>query len=103
MTLEFLRKERLDTHTTFRMGGGAKAFVVCTSVAELHDAYLRAKEEKLETMILGGGSNILVGKDGWDGLVIKMGIPGVTYHAENESVVVVPVAARVQSDSKVRR
>src|SRR3989344_428137 len=66
--------------TTFRIGGPGRFFCVVTNEAELVEAVIFARERELPFFVLGGGSNILVGDEGFDGLVIKMGIMGVNIH-----------------------
>jgi UDP-N-acetylmuramate dehydrogenase len=71
--------------TTFRVGGPARYFCVVTSEAELVEAidFSRAGgtngSDQVPFFILGGGSNILVSDAGFEGLVIKMEIRGVSY------------------------
>jgi UDP-N-acetylmuramate dehydrogenase len=61
----------LSDYTTFKIGGPAKYFYAATSQKEFLKAISLAKESKLPFFILGGGSNILVSDNGFDGLVIK--------------------------------
>jgi len=63
--------------TTFRFGGPARFFVFVSSIDELRGALAFANEKKLKTFILGGGSNVLVADEGFDGLVIKIELAGV--------------------------
>ncbi len=62
----------LAPFTTFKIGGPAKNFVEVGSEDELLEALNYAKENNLEIFVLGGGSNILVNDEGFDGLVIKI-------------------------------
>ncbi|MFZ2975802.1 MAG: UDP-N-acetylmuramate dehydrogenase [Candidatus Moraniibacteriota bacterium] len=57
--------------TTFKIGGPAKHFVEVSSENEILEALDFAKENNLEIFVLGGGSNILVSDEGYNGLVIK--------------------------------
>jgi UDP-N-acetylmuramate dehydrogenase len=75
----------LKEYTTFRIGGPARFFVVVKNTIELTDALLFAQQKKLVIFILGGGSNILMSDEGFDGLVIKMEISGVSF--ENSTVI----------------
>lgn len=61
----------LAPYTTFRIGGPAKYFYVAKKEDDLVAAIRWAKEEKLKYYVLGGGSNLLVSDDGFNGLVIK--------------------------------
>lgn len=62
----------LAPFTTFRIGGPARYFCEAASEAELVEAVRFAREQRLRIFILGGGSNLLVGDDGFDGLVIRI-------------------------------
>lgn len=62
----------LAQYTTFKIGGLAKFFVNVKDEKELLEAVEYAQENKLKVFILGGGSNVLVSDQGFDGLVIKL-------------------------------
>lgn len=62
----------LANHTTFRIGGKARYFMAVRNSEELMAAVKWAKDNSLSFFILGGGSNLLVSDDGFNGLVIKM-------------------------------
>ncbi len=62
----------LSKYTTFRIGGDAKYFVKVQNLDELKDAIKFSQEKNINYFILGGGSNILVSDDGYDGIVIKL-------------------------------
>ncbi|HLD22115.1 MAG TPA: UDP-N-acetylmuramate dehydrogenase [Patescibacteria group bacterium] len=64
----------LAPYTTFNIGGRARFFVEVTSVKELCSAIEEAKRLQIKWFVLGGGSNILVADQGFDGLVIKNAI-----------------------------
>jgi UDP-N-acetylmuramate dehydrogenase len=63
--------------TTFRLGGPARFLARVRSVEELQEALAFAREMNLRTLVLGGGSNMLVDDAGFDGLVIKNEISGI--------------------------
>ena len=62
----------LKNYTTFKIGGTVRYFVEVKNEDELNDALKFADKENLPIFILGGGSNILVSDQGFNGLVIKM-------------------------------
>ena len=64
----------LAPFTTFRIGGPARYFCEAASEAELLDAVQFARQHGLKIFVLGGGSNLLVGDEGFDGLVIRIAI-----------------------------
>ena len=61
----------LKNYTTFKIGGRAKYFFQAKSKEELIKAIKFAQSAKLSFFILGGGSNVLVSDEGYDGLVIN--------------------------------
>ncbi len=62
--------------TTFRIGGPARYFARVRTVEELQQSLDYARDQNLATLILGGGSNVLISDAGFDGLVIKIEIAG---------------------------
>ncbi|HEY4475012.1 MAG TPA: UDP-N-acetylmuramate dehydrogenase, partial [Candidatus Paceibacterota bacterium] len=72
----------LASYTTFRIGGPAKCFCEVESVDDLKSALKFSRENDLNFFILGGGSNILVSDEGFDGLAIKMSIKALEFKDE---------------------
>jgi UDP-N-acetylmuramate dehydrogenase len=68
----------LAPHTTLGVGGGARLFVEVKNANDLQNAVAYGKAHKEPWVVLGGGSNILVPDAGYDCLVIKMAIEGIT-------------------------
>ena len=66
-----LENELMSRHTTFRIGGKARWFVVPETVEELFEAIKKAEREGHRHFILGGGANVLFPDDGYDGVVIS--------------------------------
>lgn len=62
----------LAPYTTFKIGGKAKYFYTAKNEKDLAQILAWAKENNLPVFILGGGSNVLVSDQGFDGLVIKI-------------------------------
>jgi len=62
----------LSPYTTYRVGGKAKYFANIENEESLIESLAWAKDNSLPVFILGGGSNILVSDDGFDGLVLKI-------------------------------
>lgn len=67
----------LANHTTFRIGGAAKYFTVVKNKEEFIKVLRMAKEKEIKFFIMGGGSNLLISDDGYDGLVIKVKGSGI--------------------------
>jgi UDP-N-acetylmuramate dehydrogenase len=67
----------LAPFTTFELGGPARAFVEVGSVAELRSALEYARDQRMPTLVIGGGSNLVVADAGFDGLAIKLASRGI--------------------------
>jgi UDP-N-acetylmuramate dehydrogenase len=63
----------LKKYNTFKIGGKAKFFAEPKSIAEIRELFLFCRKNNEKFFILGNGSNVLFGDDGFDGLVIKIG------------------------------
>ena len=59
------------------IGGPARYFFVARNEADVKRAVREAKRRKLKIVVLGGGTNVLIGDEGIDGLVIKMEMGGM--------------------------
>jgi len=62
----------LRDYTAFKIGGSAKYFFTANNKEDLIKAILLAKKLKLPFFIFGGGSNLLVSDEGFEGLTIKV-------------------------------
>jgi UDP-N-acetylmuramate dehydrogenase len=69
----------LSQFTTLGLGGPAKSFVTATTDDELISAVRAADEDGDPALILGGGSNLVVGDAGFPGTVVHVATRGVTY------------------------
>jgi len=87
----------LSEYTTMRIGGNASYLFDVYTESELEEAVIFAQEKKLPIFILGGGSNLLVNDSGFDGVVLHVCIPGITYE-DGDSEVLVTVGAGVNWD-----
>ncbi len=76
--------ERLADHTTLRLGGPARAFVVASTEAELVAAVAAADEAAEPLLVLGGGSNLVVADDGFAGTVVQVATRGVAADHEGD-------------------
>jgi UDP-N-acetylmuramate dehydrogenase len=68
---------RLDRFTTMKVGGPAAQIVVATSTHELIDAVSQADTAGQPLLLIGGGSNLVIGDDGFDGLTVLVDTRGV--------------------------
>lgn len=69
---QVLVDERMDRHTTFRIGGPADFFVIPETIEQLAQTVRICREQKVPFYILGNGSNLLVGDKGYRGVIIQV-------------------------------
>ena len=63
--------EQLSKHTSFRVGGQARVFVIPKDKASLREVMRLVKSEQLPYRIIGRGSNLLPSDRVYEGVVIK--------------------------------
>ncbi|HXB61618.1 MAG TPA: UDP-N-acetylmuramate dehydrogenase [Acidobacteriaceae bacterium] len=76
----------LAPYTTFGIGGPARYFCTISSEHDIPAALHYAKKYDLETFVLGGGSNLLISDEYYEGLVMHMAIKGVTSRQHGDKV-----------------
>ena len=64
--------------TTLKIGGAARFFVRAETEDHITEAFNFAEENGFELFILGGGSNILIADNGFDGLVLQIALKGIS-------------------------
>ncbi len=77
--LNFIDSYPMKNVTTLQIGGPAKKFVTVKTAEELQEAINFAKENNLEFLVMGGGSNLLVSDEGVDKLIIKNDITRISH------------------------
>jgi UDP-N-acetylmuramate dehydrogenase len=73
---------RLADYTTIRLGGPARDFVPAGTEDDLIEAVRAADARGEPLLILGGGSNLVVADEGFDGTVVQVATRGVSYGPE---------------------
>lgn len=63
--------------TTLKIGGKARFFMRAENEIDVFKAFEFADAKDLEVFILGGGSNVLIADEGFDGLVLQIAIKGI--------------------------
>ncbi|MBW2547043.1 MAG: FAD-binding protein, partial [Deltaproteobacteria bacterium] len=81
-TLGIQRDVPLAPLTTLELGGPAKYFVRVDDESALADVLRWAADEGMPSAILGGGSNLIVPDEGYDGLVVHMGIGNLDFRGD---------------------
>ncbi|MBU4536507.1 UDP-N-acetylmuramate dehydrogenase [Patescibacteria group bacterium] len=96
--MQIKEKIKLAPYTTFKIGGEAKFLGVVKDIEDLKQGVNFAKQNSLPIFILGGGSNLLISDDGFDGLVLKMENKDLEAGLPNDGEVEVGVGAGMVLD-----
>lgn len=86
MNLQIKENIPLAPFTTLKVGGGARYFVNGVCEDDVIRAVEFARDNDLELFILGGGSNIVVSDEGFDGLVLQIALKGISEDRKGDKV-----------------
>lgn len=75
--LKIERDVTLADLTTLKIGGKARLFARAESEAEVIEAFNFSDENGIDLFILGGGSNVLIADEGFDGFVLQIALHGI--------------------------
>lgn len=64
--------ENMAAHCTFRCGGNAELFVIPGSIDELVAVVKACRENNIDYLVIGNGSNLLVRDEGYKGVIIEV-------------------------------
>jgi UDP-N-acetylmuramate dehydrogenase len=76
----------LADYTTLGLGGPAGRFVTAGAAEELVAVVRAADAEGVPVLVLGGGSNLVVADDGFQGVVVQVASRGVRLSADGDGV-----------------
>jgi UDP-N-acetylmuramate dehydrogenase len=95
----------LGQHTSLRVGGPARHFLSGSDPAPLARLLDAAQQDGVPTLVLGGGTNLLIADEGFDGAVVKYTASGFEIVPErgSEDSVVVRTAAGTNLSNLARR
>lgn len=93
----------LKNYTTMKLGGNARFMTEVHTKEEVATVFKNAMSKNLPIFILGGGSNVIVHDEGFNGLVIKMKIPGFEVIADDLNSTTIKIGAGEVWDSVVKR
>lgn len=82
----------LKPYNTFGVDARARYFTEVNTIDELKEALIFARNQSLQLLFLGGGSNILLTKD-FEGLAIRLNLKGISEESINENEVWVTAKA----------
>jgi len=93
----------LKNLTTMHLGGPAKFFADVHTLEELREVYQNAHAKQIPVFILGSGSNVIAQDAGFQGLVLRMRIPGFEVVKEDIYSTTIKIGAGENWDSAVAR
>jgi UDP-N-acetylmuramate dehydrogenase len=93
----------LSEHSTMRLGGPARYLADITDRFQIAEAVAWAQERSLPIMMIGSGSNIIWGDEGYGGLILVNKIPGFETQAFDEQTTFVTIGGGENWDSAVER
>jgi UDP-N-acetylmuramate dehydrogenase len=94
-----LFNEPMKKHTTFKIGGPSDVMIIIKSEEELIDAVKVCRENEIEFLIMGNGSNLLIRDGGIRGVVIKIN-EGFNKIEINENTIYCQAGALLSAVSK---
>lgn len=93
----------LKNYTTMKLGGPARFMTEARTADEVAQICQSAAEQNLPIFVLGGGSNIVVRDEGFDGLILRNRIPGFEVVQDTGTQVDIRIGAGENWDEVVKR
>ena len=93
----------LKNYTTMRLGGNARFMTEVHTLDEVATICTNATSQQLPLFVLGGGSNIIVHDEGFDGIIVRNRIPGFEVINDTASETTLKIGAGENWDDVVRR
>ena len=93
----------LKNYTTMRLGGNARFMTEVHTLDEVATICTNATSQQLPLFVLGGGSNIIVHDEGFDGIIVRNRIPGFEVINDTASETTIKIGAGENWDDVVRR
>lgn len=92
MGISILENVALAPLTTLKVGGAARFFVETKTEQDICEAVSFARENDLPLFVLGGGSNVLITGEGFNGLTLKIAHKGKEIFENDQPVSIVAEA-----------
>ncbi|HEV2422009.1 MAG TPA: UDP-N-acetylmuramate dehydrogenase [Candidatus Acidoferrales bacterium] len=73
-TVKIQENVPLAEHSNYRIGGPARFFCEGANDEDIRGAVLFAREQRLPLFVMGGGTNLLIADEGFNGLVLKLAL-----------------------------
>lgn len=74
---ELVEHEQMARHTSFRTGGAARLYGVFSNPSRVIELVEAAESAQIPWSVYGGGSNLLVADEGYEGVLIQMANRGL--------------------------
>ena len=78
--------EPMSKHTTFRIGGPADVLIEPSESSQIEAVCRTLRQLEIPFIVLGNGSNVLVGDQGIRGVVVKLGNAFSSCHREEDTL-----------------
>ena len=92
------RDVALAPFTTLGIGGSARAFVRAQTQADIVTAHRWSVEHGVNMFVLGGGSNLVVADEGFDGIVVQIGLRGTAFVDRGDDTLLTASAGETWDD-----
>jgi UDP-N-acetylmuramate dehydrogenase len=93
----------LKNLTTMKLGGAARFFAEVRTPQELQAVYQNAAAKQIPVFVIGGGSNLIAQDEGYQGLIVRMRIPGFEVIKDDIYSTVIKIGAGENWDAVVAR
>lgn len=91
----------LSDHSTMRLGGTAAYFAELRDTADIPNMVTWARENKLPIKVIGDGSNIVWKDSGYQGLLVKNLLQGISIEGDDEATALLTIATGENWDNVV--
>jgi UDP-N-acetylmuramate dehydrogenase len=93
----------LKNLTTMKLGGNARFMTEVRNPQELANIYMNAKSQSLPIFVIGGGSNTIAKDEGFNGIIVRMRIPGFEVISDDIHSTTIKIGAGEEWDTVVKR
>ncbi|QQS23378.1 UDP-N-acetylmuramate dehydrogenase [bacterium] len=100
--MQITENAQLAPYTTFYIGGPARYLIFAQDDSEVIEAIKFVKSKNLPHLIFGGGSNMLVSDNGFDGVAIRIESVGMDIIEDSPESVTLKIASGEVWDDAVR-
>ncbi|GEE01292.1 UDP-N-acetylenolpyruvoylglucosamine reductase [Gordonia spumicola] len=84
--------QSLSAYTTLRLGGPARAVVECADTLSLVETVTRLDHAGEPVLLIGGGSNLVIGDDGFGGTAVIVRSTGIEFGSDDDGPFVTAAA-----------